>query len=235
MLSCDDWLPQFEARLLSALSTDGFQRFAPRHYGRIRDDILQFLVSQPESGPRRVLTLEFASLLLVEPHSFLNLDLGGRFPDGDAGKVYVVGADEANVPGADNGHAREIGVAVEAVVIDYLSSCRPVLERASHLKGFIAATAAQLQDETTPHPLFSLAAAYARAGALDDAEEFAIRARDAYVASQTGENHPWAARGEQRCSLLLNSLYAGTTPALQDGWRAGTIAALGVESLVDDR
>ena len=78
MLSCDDWLPQFEARLLSALSTDGFQRFAPRHYGRIRDDILQFLVSQPESGPRQALTLEFASLLLVEPHSFLNLDLGGR-------------------------------------------------------------------------------------------------------------------------------------------------------------
>src|SRR5690606_4548421 len=137
MPSDPSWLGQLEAFLLSALSNDGVQRFAERHYGRLRGDVFQFLVLQLPALPGAGFALEFGSMLLVEPHSFLALDCGGDFPDPSRSKTYRVKDVE------------DIKTAAEAVIIDYLALCRPTLERTSTLKGFAVVTAEQLAEAAT--------------------------------------------------------------------------------------
>lgn len=212
-------LAGFERKLLDALDNDGFRRFAPRHFGRIRDDVLQFLVLQEASSQPPGFGIEYGNLLLAEPHTFLSFDLAGRLPDGAPDALYLL-----------NSHP-QVDTVLEQALIDYVTSCRPMLQRVSTLRGFLAATLDTLSDTPHPHSLFTIAASYARAGRIDDAERYAVRAREHYTRHQGASTNQWAQRGELRCTRLLESLYAGTVVSLQDGWRAGSVRALGVDIL----
>jgi hypothetical protein len=211
----------FDARFAAALTPDGYRSFAPLHYGRVQDDVLQFFVAHCSDGPRAQLSLEAGSLLLCEPHGFLSFDIGGTFPDEQRSQTYTTSND------AQWQHT------VELAVLDYLTIGRPRMAKRAKLTDLMDHVFTLLGHSGSPHLWFTLAAGHARLGeeskARDLAQEALIRYR------KCAEHDPrasWPQKGEQRCERLVHALYAVQAERLLEGWKAGTVAALGVQSLV---
>lgn len=219
-------LAAFESRILPALQVDGYRRFAPQHYGRLRGDVLQFLVASFDAGSAQ-LQLEYASMLLVEPHGFLNFDLGGR----------LLGAASPNPASASA--TREMSHTVDALLVDYLAALRPRLERHAQLPGLMDLALGRLGETGSPHVWFTLAVGHALLAQEEPARRYAQEALGRYRAlcepcpdGSPNVNAPWAKRGEQRSGLLIDALYTGRVAPLLDGWRSGTLAALGLGDFV---
>ena len=212
----------FETRLEPALQVDGYRRLAPLHYGRIRYDVYQLLVVHFVSEASEF-HVEHATMLLVEPHTFANFDLGGRFPESSA---YSFGTQ------------RDLSHDLETLLMEYLTVLRPRLQARAALTGLMDVTLHQLGGSGSPHLWFTLAVGHARLGDEKKARSFAGEALSRYrahcVPSPDGSpnvNAPWAHKGEQRAELLVDALYSGRIAPLLDGWRSGTIAALGIAAI----
>lgn len=210
----------FEARVLPSLLVDGYRRLAPLHYARVVGDVCQLLLVAMTPHPP-AFHVEYTSLLLVEPHAFASFDLGGRCPEVDA---YP-----ASPPDLDRG--------LDALLMNYLSQLRPRLQASAELPGLMDATLRQLGESGSPHLWFTLAVGHARLGDETKARRFAqealIRYRAAGEPNPDGSpnpNTPWANKGRQRAESLVDALYAGRTTALLEGWRSGTLVALGLDS-----
>lgn len=214
----------FDARLAAVLATDGYQAFAPLHYGRIQGDVLQFVIAhyeQHERSQQVVLALEMGSLLLCEPHAFLSLDIGGNFPDEKATKTYVAEKPEHWVQTA------------ELVVLDYLAVARARIDKRFPLPALMDHVFTLLGHSGSPHLWFTLAVGHARLGNEPRARRFAQEALVRYRHCAEAEPQAtWTSRGEQRCELLVHELYAGRAQGLLDGWKAGTLRTLGIEALL---
>lgn len=219
-------LAALETRLLPALQVDGYRRFAPQHYGRLLGDVLQFLVVEFDAAARSF-QLEYATMLLVEPHTFLSFDLGGRFPP------------LASVEPSSADAARTVSHAVDALLVDYLAMLRPRLQTQVTLPGLMDLALSRLGETGSPHVWFTLAVGHAYLAKENPARRYAQEALGRYRAfcepnpdGSPNVNSPWAKRGEQRSELLIDALYTGRVAALLDGWRSGTVAALGLGDFV---
>jgi hypothetical protein len=208
----------FEARLFPTLQVDGYCRLAPLHFGRVAGDVFQLLVLHREQGTP-AFHVEYASLLLVEPHAFASFDLGGRFPEDSVYSALPEGLPHA----------------FETVLVDYLTVLRPRLQARLNLTGLMDVALHSLGASGSPHLWFTLAVGHARLGQEAKARGFAQEALSRYRAlcepSTDGSpnvNTTWATKGEQRAELLVDALYTGRIVPLLEGWRSGTIAALGL-------
>lgn len=212
----------FEARLLPVLQVDGYRRLSQLHYGRIDEDVFQLLVVQaPPSGKH--FYLEHAALLLVEPHAFVNFDVGARFPETGGYCLF----DDVTSSGDS-----------ERLLVDYLTVLRPRLQMRANLVHFLDLVLRQLGESGSPHLWFTLAVGHARLGQEKAARRYAQEALTRYrtlgeppLGGVANVNANWARKGEQRAELLVDALYSGRVAALLDGWRSGTVAALGLENL----
>lgn len=211
----------FEARVQPALQVDGYRRLAPLHFGRIVGDVFQLLVAQV-AVPSPEIYVEHTSMLLLEPHAFANFDLGGRVPE-------VGGHTVADEP---------VSHTVERLLAEYLTALRPRLQVRATLRGLMDLAMHRLGESGSPHLWFTLAVGHARLGEEGKARGFAqeslSRYRDACTPRSdalVSVNAPWANKGEQRAALLVDALYTGRIAPLLDGWRSGTVAALGIEAL----
>lgn len=218
-------LTAFESRILPALQVDGYRRFAPQHYGRLVGDVLQFLVVEYDAA-QVSFQLEYASMLMVEPHSFLSFDLGGRLPD----------AAKSGRPSA----ARELSHAVDDLLVDYLGVLRPRSQAHARLPGLMDLALSRLGETGSPHVWFTLAVGHAHLAKENPARRYAQEALGRYRAlcepnpdGTPNINSPWAKRGEQRSELLIDALYTGRVAPLLDGWRSGTVTALGLGDWVE--
>lgn len=211
----------FQARVYPALQVDGYRCVAPLHFGRLVGDVLQLLVVHftPE---RLELFVEHTSMLVVEPHGFANFDLGGRTP----------------ARGAFVASKSAVSQAVDAWLMEYFTTLRPRLEAAAALAGLMDVALHALGQSGSPHLWFTLAVGHARLGREKQARGFAQEALARYRAhcERSADGSPslsaaWAQKGEQRVELLLDALYSGRVGPLLDGWRTGTLAALGLATL----
>lgn len=211
----------FDARFRAALAPDRYLPFAPLHYGRIIGDVLQFIIAHCNSEPQAELTLETGTLLLCEPHSFLSFDIGGGFPNEQQASTYRA---------ADRAQWQQVS---ELAVLDYLAVVRPRLEKRSSLSALMDHVFTLLGHSGSPHLWFTLAVGHAR---LADETRARALAQEALVRYRKCAEHEgpamWPKKGEQRCELLVHELYADRTQRLLDGWKAGTLAALGLENLL---
>jgi hypothetical protein len=120
----------------------------------------------------------------------------------------------------------------------YLSELRPRLQARASLPGLMDAVLGHLGASGSAHLWFTLAVGHARLGEETKARRFAQEALSRYRATcqpnsdgSPNVNAAWAKKGEQRAESLMDALYKSRTTTLLDGWRSGTIAALGLASL----
>lgn len=220
-----DFQSALEQRAMPVLHLDGFRRVSPLHYGRILGDVFQLLLLHLDVH-RGTFQAEYTSVLLVEPHTFASFDLGGPFPDGQLGKVYKASS------------LAELSHDLEVFLVDYLTVARPHLQVRGQLTGLLDAALRALGGSGSPHLWFTLAVGHSRLRDEKAARRYAQEALARYrtycqpaADGSPNANLPWAKRGEQRAELLIEALYAGRTPHLLDGWRTGTLSALGLTAL----
>lgn len=214
----------FDARFKAVLAPDGYHSLGLLHYARVVGDVLQFFIAHTSQHPeseQAELSLEAGCLLLCEPHTFLSLDIGGSFPDEQTPRTYV-SPTSAQWPQV-----------AELAVFDYLTIGRPRMDKRSGVPGLMDHVFTRLGRSGSPHLWFTLAVGHARLGDEVRARGFAQEALVRYrKAAEETPSASWAHKGEQRSELLVHELYAVRSERLLEGWRSGTLSALGLNTAI---
>ena len=220
----------FDRTLLPKLTDDGFDRLEPRRFGRIRGDVFQHLSYSVDGrmSSYRSYRIEFGSMLLVEPHSFPTITIGGCFPDGNLGSDYRAVSEES------------LAASVERAARDYDATWRAVITRTETVEGIADWARTGLASDTwvdlPSQLLFTLASAEARLGKLSEALQHAEASSLAHEEEERERGEGFAGtQGPIAARTLAAAIRDGNVASLQDAWRRSSIEALAVEALDEHR